>query len=79
MQFEIILAALSMLYVYERFLIIPETTKSLLQKIGMDHKPLNCIFCVSWWVSIIILIFVRDPEILTIPILYRITQLKLLR
>jgi len=80
MQFEIILATIGLLYVYQRFMIEPNDLGiNRLQLYKINEEPLNCIFCLSFWTSIILSIFTYEYGYLSIPLIYRVVQLKLIR
>lgn len=80
MQFEIILATIGLLYVYQKFMIEPnELGINRLQLYKINEKPLNCVFCLSFWISIILTIFTFQYGYLSIALIYRVVQLKLIR
>jgi hypothetical protein len=71
---ETILIALTALYIYERIGITAIEDTAL-----FDYKPFNCVFCISFWCSIALSVIYEQPLYLSIPLLYRVTQVKLLR
>ena len=81
MQFEIILATIGLLYVYQRFMIEPdpESKKYKIQDTWLDRKPFNCIFCISWWLGLTLSVLYLNFLYIAVPLLYRIIQLKLIR
>ena len=77
--FEIYIMLLGLLYVYERVMIVDLSLdgRNVLTKIKMNIKPLNCIFCISFWVGVG---FSFESIIfLSLPLVYRVVQLKLLK
>jgi hypothetical protein len=69
-NFVLILTAL---YIYEREA-IPRLFKTRL-----DFKPINCVFCLSYWIGLIFAFFQMELLYLSIPLIYRIIQVKLLK
>ena len=70
---ETILIALTALYIYER------EALEIVEKSLIDVKPFNCILCLSFITGAIAFIITQQPIYLSIPLLYRVTQVKLLR
>lgn len=81
MQFELLIGLTSLLYVYQRTFIEPIDARgrNRLYYLKIDVKPFNCVFCVSFWLSLTTTILTNDPIYLSIPLIYRIIQLKLIR
>jgi hypothetical protein len=69
-NFVLILTAL---YIYEREAI------ARLFKTRLDFKPFNCVFCLSYWIGLIFAFFQMELLYLSIPLIYRIIQVKLLK
>lgn len=61
------------LYIYEREA-IPRLFKTRL-----DFKPFNCVFCLSYWIGLVFAWFQMELVYLSIPLIYRVIQVKLLK
>ena len=64
---------LTALYIYEREA-IPKIFKTRL-----DRKPINCVFCLSYWIGLVFAWFQMELLYLSLPLIYRIIQVKLLK
>ena len=77
----IILLSLTALYIYERT-VMPFIVKRIK---FLNHEPMNCIYCVSIWIGIGLayctypLYEMESLMFISLPLLYRITQIKLLK
>ena len=76
---SLFIALLGCLYVYERFATdIHLDGRNLLQKFNLNAKPFNCMFCISFWLGVAFSCLVCSYFI-SLPLVYRVIQVKLLR
>lgn len=61
------------LYIYERVAI------PMLFKTVLDFKPINCVFCLSFWTGCAFAWYHWELVYLSIPLMYRVIQVKLLK
>ena len=77
----IILVAISLIDVWVHDLIIPFTSKKF-KPYGfkeslrwvLDHKPINCELCLSFWTGLILSVAFNNIIFLTLPILIKLKE-----
>lgn len=67
------LIVLTALYIYEREVI------GNIENTRFNFEPFNCVFCISFWLGLFLSLVSFDLIYLCLPLVYRITQTKLLK
>ena len=78
-QISLFIALLGCLYIYERVTTDMHLDgRTLLEKYNLNVKPFNCMFCISFWLGVALSLLVCNLFI-SLPLVYRVIQVKLLR